>query len=327
MIEKLPVWGAPDDLARVIIKASQESRFAPHQCELMMWLLDTLDCIERFPPDRFKVYLKGGTCVQHYLPREKQRFSIDLDFSTCFGDDIESDERAPIVRNYLQRLNDRLARDGWTTNHGTLRIPEGRPGFSAICLSARVFDPIKCPKSSSHVLGIHNAAFIKTEFFLHDTDPEYGNQNLSLVSVEYATKEVSFNLASRTRLVADKIIALSGQGYGARDESKDILDLKSLSELDGVDPCVAGRMISSWARAHLDANGKPCPIEPPIRIVHAAHRTVLDRSDMPTRALAEMTGLLYARGREGYNLKRSEWKKICNDVADFLENKILPSPA
>lgn len=28
--------------------------------------------------------LKGGTCVQHYLPREKQRFSIDLDFSTCF---------------------------------------------------------------------------------------------------------------------------------------------------------------------------------------------------------------------------------------------------
>lgn len=312
-------------MARVIAKASQESGFAPHQCEMMMWLLDTLHCIERFPPDGFKVYLKGGTCVQHYLPYEKQRFSIDLDFSTCFGENVEANERLSIVRSYLQRLDDQLLRDGWSAHHGMLRIPEIQPGFNAICLSARVFEPIKYPRRSSRVLGIRNAAFVKTEFFLYDVDPEYERQNLSLVSTEYAVKKVSFDLASKTRLLADKIIALSGQGYGARDESKDILDLKSISELDGLDLDTAGRMISNGARSHLDANGKPCPIEPPVKIIHAARQTTLGRSDMPARALAEMTGLLYARGREGYNLKRSDWKKICIDAAGFLEKKILPS--
>jgi hypothetical protein len=37
-----------------------------------------------------------------------------------------------------------------------------------------------------------------------------------------------------------------------------------------------------------------------------------------------MMGLLYARGREGFNLKKSDWKKICVDVVSYLENKILP---
>jgi hypothetical protein len=322
--EELPIWGAADDLARVITKASEESKFAPHQCEMMMWLLDTLDCIERFPPDEFKVYLKGGTCVQHYLPREKQRFSIDLDFSTCFEDGVEADERLSVVRSYLQRLKDQLLRDGWSANHGMPKIPAIQPGFSAICLSARLFKPIKCRRTSSRVLNIHNAAFVKTEFFLYDTEPEYSNQRLSLVSTEYAVKDVTFNLASRTRLLADKIIALSGQGYGARDENKDILDLKSLCELDDLDLDGTHRMISSWAKSHLDVNGKAHPIEPPIRIVHTARQTALEKSDLSAQVLAQMMGLLYARGREGFNLKRSDWKKICVDVVSYLENKILP---
>lgn len=324
MTEELPIWGAADDLARVITKASEESKFAPHQCEMMMWLLDTLDCIERFPPDEFKVYLKGGTCVQHYLPREKQRFSIDLDFSTCFEDGVEADERLSVVRSYLQRLKDQLLRDGWSANHGMPKIPAIQPGFSAICLSARLFKPIKCRRTSSRVLNIHNAAFVKTEFFLYDTEPEYSNQRLSLVSTEYAVKDVTFNLASRTRLLADKIIALSGQGYGARDENKDILDLKSLCELDDLDLDGTHRMISSWAKSHLDVNGKAHPIEPPIRIVHTARQTALEKSDLSAQVLAQMMGLLYARGREGFNLKRSDWKKICVDVVSYLENKILP---
>ncbi|TSA43220.1 hypothetical protein D4R54_01295 [archaeon] len=320
----MPIWGAVDDLARVITQANEESKFAPHQCEMMMWLLDTLDCIERFPPDEFKVYLKGGTCVQHYLPREKQRFSIDLDFSTCFEDGVEVDERLSVVWSYLQRLKDQLLRDGWSANHGILEIPAIQPGFSAICLSARLFEPIKCRRTSSRVLNIHNAAFVKTEFFLYDTEPEYSNQRLSLVSTEYAVKDVTFNLASRTRLLADKIIALSGQGYGARDENKDILDLKSLCELDGLDLDGTHRMISSWAKSHLDVNGKAHPIEPPIRIVHAARQTALEKSDLSAQVLAQMMGLLYARGREGFNLERSDWKKICVDVVSYLENKILP---
>ena len=176
----MPIWGAADDLARVITKASEESRFAPHQCEMMMWLLDTLDCIERFPPDGFRVHLKGGTCVQHYLPHQKQRFSIDLDLSTCFEDGVEADEKPSIVRSYLQRLNDQLLRDGWNANHGMLKIPEIQSNFSAICLSARLFEPIKCHRTSSRVLNIHNASFVKTEFFLHDTEPESVDRKVGL---------------------------------------------------------------------------------------------------------------------------------------------------
>lgn len=324
MTEELPIWGAADDLARVITKASEDSNFAPHQCEMMMWLLDTLYCIERFPPEGFKVYLKGGTCVQHYLPNVKQRFSIDLDFSTCFEHSVEVNERLLIVRRYLHRLNDQLLREGWRANHGMMKIPEIQPGFSAICLSARLFEPIKCPRTSSRVLNIHNAAFVKTEFFLCDTEPEYTDQKLSLVSTEYAVRDVIFNLASRTRLLADKIIALSGQGYGARDQNKDILDLKSLCELDGLDLDVTHRMICGWAKSHLDANGKPQPIEPPVRIIHGTRQTALDKADLSAQALAQIMGLLYARGREGFNLKRSDWERICAEVAGYLENKILP---
>jgi len=319
----LPVWGSASDLARVITEASRKSKFAPHQCEMMLWQLDTLDCIERTPPDAFEVYLKGGTCVQHYLPHEKQRFSMDLDFSACFRESVGTNERLPIVRRYLERLNDQLLKDGWTTNHGMLKIPEIRPGFNPICFSARLFEPVKCPRTSSIVLGIHNAAFIKTEFFLYDTDPEYSRQNLSLASTDSAMRGIVFNLASKTRLLADKIIALSGQCYGARDENKDVLDLEALSELDGLDLGATRRMISSWARSHLDVNGKPQPIEPPVKIIHAARQTVLSKSDMSAEALAQMMGLLYARGREGFSLKTSDWRKICIDVAGFLEKKIL----
>ena len=202
--------------------------------------------------------------------------------------------------------------------------PSDPAWFQRDLLSARLFEPIKCRRTSSRVLNIHNAAFVKTEFFLYDTESEYSNQRLSLVSTEYAVKDVTFNLASRTRLLADKIIALSGQGYGARDENKDILDLKSLCELDGLDLDGTHRMISSWAKSHLDVNGKAHLIEPPIRIVHAARQTALEKSDLSAQVLAQMMGLLYARGREGFNLKRSDWKKICVDVVSYLENKILP---
>jgi hypothetical protein len=83
-------------------------------------------------------------------------------------------------------------------------------------------------------------------------------------------------------------------------------------------------MISSWAKSHLDVNGKAHPIEPSIRIVHAARQTALEKSDLSAQVLAQMMGLLYARGREGFNLKRGNWKKICVDVVSYLENKILP---
>jgi len=83
-------------------------------------------------------------------------------------------------------------------------------------------------------------------------------------------------------------------------------------------------MISSWAKSHLDVNGKPHPIEPPVRIVHAACQTALDKSDLSAQTLAQMRVLLYARGREGFNLRISDWKKICVDVVSYLENRILP---
>jgi len=291
---------------------------------MMMWLLDTLDCINRFPPRAFTIYLKGGTCVQHYLPHESQRFSIDLDFSTCFQEAIGIPEKVSAVKGYLHQLNQELLENGWMKNHGTFRIPSTHPRFSTICLCGRVFQPIKCPRMSSKALNIHHAAYIKTEFFLYDTNPEYANQSLSLVSCNYARRNVVFNLASKTRLLADKIIALSGEGYGARNENKDIIDLKALSGLDGVNLESAASMIAGWAQAHLDDAGRQQPVYPPVKIIHAAREASLAKSQISDRALAEMMGLLYARGRPGYSLRRDEWRKTCLQVADFLEEQMVP---
>lgn len=289
-----------------------------------MWLLDTLESIDRFPPEKFTVYLKGGTCVQHYLPSERQRFSMDLDFSVCFQDDIGATQKSLVVKEYLGKLNEELLRAGWTTDHGTIRIPETSPGFNFICFSGRVFQPVKCRKTASIILGIKDAAYVKTEFFLHDSDHDFNRVKLSLISANYAEKEVHFNLASITRLLADKIIALSGEGYGARDESKDIIDLNSLSELNGINVKSAWKMISNWAKSHLDKDGNLQPIDPSVKIVHAAHRTAVTKSEITDEALAQMAGLLYARGRSGFNLSKDDWKGMCLQTVDFLDKQILP---
>jgi hypothetical protein len=291
---------------------------------MMMWLLDTLDSIDKFPPTKFAIYLKGGTCVQHYLPLERQRFSMDLDFSANFVENYEIPRKAAMVKEYLNSLNGRLSSDGWTTDHGTLRIPEKPTEFSFISFCGRIFQPIKCPKSVNKVLNIEGAAYIKTEFFLHDRDPEYKRQKLSLVFANYATTGVSFNLASKTRLLADKIIALSGEGYGAREENKDIIDLKELSALQGIELTSVRKMITSWGESHLGKDGNPQPIDPPVKIIHAAHQMASTKSTITDQALAEMTGLLYARGRPGFNLTKDQWKAMCLEVAEFLSSKVLP---
>ena len=320
----MAVWGNANDLAQVIVNINKETQFAPHQCEMMMWLLDTLDCIDMFPPKRFEVYLKGGTCIQHYLPSEIQRFSMDLDFSVCFQENIGIPEKTTIVKEYLRELNDELSKAGWRTDHGMVKIPQTPLGFTSICFCGRVFQPVKCRKTTNKILGVEDAAFIKTEFFLHDHDPEFSRQKLLLISANYAVRDTFFNLASKTRLLADKIIALSGEGYGARDENKDIIDLKALSELNGIDFASVSNMIAGWAQSHLDQEGNLKPIDPPARIIHAAHQTVTTKSEITDEVLAQMTGLLYARGRPGFNVSRSDWRTMCFQVVTLLDEKILP---
>jgi hypothetical protein len=320
----LAIWGNANDLAQAIVNINKETQFAPHQSEMMMWLLDTLDSIDIFPPKRFEIYLKGGTCVQHYLPSESQRFSMDLDFSVCFQENVDIPQKATIVKEYLRELNGELLKSGWRADHGTMKIPETPLGFTSICFCGRIFQPTKCRKTVSKILGVEDAAFVKTEFFLHGHDPEYSRQKLLLVSANYAVRDVFFNLASKTRLLADKIVALSGEGYGARDENKDIIDLKALSELNGIDLTLASNMITGWAQSHLDQEGNLNPIDPPARIIHAARQTVTARSEITDEALAQMTGLLYARGRPGFNLSRNDWRSMCLQVVAFLDKRVLP---
>ena len=249
---------------------------------------------------------------------------MDLDLSACFQENNNIARKTTVVREYLNGLNNQLSNAGWTTDNGMLRIPKESTEFSFICFCGRIFRPVKCPKMVNKVLGIENAAYIKTEFFLHDSEPEYSKQKLSLISANYAVTEVSFNLASKTRLLADKITALSGEGYGARDENKDIIDLQALSELSDIDLKSACRMITSWAQSHLDKDGKPQPITPPVKIVHAARKTATTKSKIDDQTLAQMMGLLFARGRSGFNLRKNDWEKTCLQVADFLDKQILP---
>ncbi len=69
--------------------------------------------------------------------------------------------------------------------------------------------------------------------------------------------------------------------------------------------------------SHLLSLAKPDAI-----VMHClpAHRG----EEITDEVLAQMTGLLYARGRPGFNVSRSDWRTMCFQVVTLLDEKIIP---
>lgn len=318
--EYVAIWGnrrePPLDLLK---KLSETTKFAVHQVEMTLWLVDTLEVISSTPLENATICLKGGTCVQHYIPYEKQRFSQDIDLAVISSDQWQ--EKIAKVDNYLGALNGLLAKRGWKNGHGLIRRanPTETKDFPFIRPTGRVFEAQKWPRRRSQLFGKSdedNVAFVKVEFFLHEGAPDFRKETLDF-EITKNLNQVSMDIATIDRLAADKIIAMA-DSYNGRQEFKDVLDYDSLKATGRLNKEAVANFIVNWAKAHLDNQGKNDPIDPPVKVLGAALRDVEEQSDASPERLATTMGNMYARGRAGYVTEITQWKQTCKSVSDSI---------
>jgi len=324
----MALWGDSKNPPLDLLKnLSQKTRFALHQIEMTLWLVDTLATISTTKMNGLKLYLKGGTCVQHYLPAAKQRFSQDLDLAVVSYDKWQ--DKIPKIEKYLKLLNDALVARGWKNGHGLIRPanPTGRKEFPFIYATGRVFQSQKWPRNPSQLFGRSSQetiAFVRVEFFLHETRPDYHRKSLEF-EITSDLRQVSMNIATKDRLAADKIIAMAG-GYGGRQDFKDVLDYHALVETGGLDKEKVADFIAEWARTHVDSDGTDDPIEPPVKVLHDALRNLEEQSKAPGERLATAMATMYARGRAGYFTEIERWKGTCRNIGSSIR-ELMKLPA
>lgn len=314
------IWGKNRDPPLALLEElSKRTQFAVFQVEMTLWLVDTLAVISKTQMDDFTLYLKGGTCIQHYLPYEKQRFSQDIDLAVVSSGNWR--DKIKKVDAYLERLNVVLEKKGWVVGHGLIRSanPTEIKEFPFIRPIGRIFEAQKWPRLRSKLFGKSEEdelAFVKAEFFLHETSPDYHKESLHF-EITNDLVQVSMNIATKSRLAADKIIAMAG-GYGGRQSFKDVLDYEALQTAGGVNKETVGEFIVQWARTQLDNNGETAPIDPPVKVLHDALNGLDEQSNASPQALAIAMGNMYQRGRAGYFTELTQWKKTCKKVQDSL---------
>lgn len=252
--ETLPpimVWNSPTEFERLLATIRSEHDFPPHISEQMLWLADTASVIADFTPE-FRFYLKGGTCVQHYLASQTQRFSKDLDVGIVSKpSEEETNTKVTRILEYIQAVNEHLRRErGFGSDYGTFNYLEP-PSQGNVVPVARFYKPVKFPARHNRLFN-RSGGWILIDFFLHEEEPEFSKQELAIIPALHLPRKISLPIATRERLLADKIIVLFDKAQDPRAEPyKDILDLSALFEMQQKMHMERSlRFVNSWADSH-----------------------------------------------------------------------------
>ncbi|PKP60338.1 MAG: hypothetical protein CVT88_03415 [Candidatus Altiarchaeales archaeon HGW-Altiarchaeales-1] len=201
--------------------------------EKNLWLIDTLNALNKF--FSAKLFLKGGTCVQSYLPLNMQRFSDDLDFNIGIHDpellknmigDIntklkEFKKADDIYGKFIFRSTD--TKIGYTTFY---RIVPTKLGLKLHLKEMREIIP---------------GETIKVQINFKHEIPAFKSIEKEYCSFIYLSpdlkEKVKFTHLSPEDLIADKILATAKYeeiGFG-RERFKDVFDIGMLLKYHDVD--------------------------------------------------------------------------------------------
>ena len=230
-------WNEEAFNGQKIREYSKKEGVNPRDFEKEIWEYDTLYLFTQYP--KLDLYLRGGTCVQSYLPYNYQRFSVDLDFN------IRIKERDPeSVSDSIQKLNEILTSKGlikgvskdiehgkfyplhYDKNTGTLSFARV---FQSRTTSRRIkLVYAKDLKNKKMLKGIFNHILIQINVKHELYALEWSKDEIKLRIQRYSEyqKELKFKRLSIGDLLADKIIALSN-----REEFKDLYDLSMLTDI------------------------------------------------------------------------------------------------
>lgn len=267
----------------------------------MVWILDTLDVMGEVPPEDFEVFLKGGTCVQNYLPSNVQRFSKDIDLS------LPVQEGFDVVESYVEELNSHLKERSYSS---FLEARPGSPGGDVICFD-RFFDP---EYAEERYFGLHEGkgAWITVEFHVAEITPSFKKSKLSLLPALYGDIDVKFNCATRGKLLSDKIIASMGPYHEAREEAKDVLDLNAMLNNDQFRrrALEAKSLIGDYASKTGDKRRK--------MVKRSVHTIKNLGEEMTDERLATHVNAILPRDYRFEDL--DSWVKFCDETIGLLES-------
>lgn len=273
----------------------------------MVWILDTLDVIREVPPEDFKVFLKGGTCVQNYLGADVHRFSKDIDLGLSVQEEFDA------VESYVEKLNSHLKREGYSSYGGLLEVRPGKPEGEAMCFD-RFFDA-KYADDINFGLHGHRGVWVTVEFHVMEVTPSFGESKLSLIPAIYGSVDVQFNCATREKLLSDKIIASMGPYYDAREEAKDVLDLNAMlnNEQFGHRISEAKSLIGKYASKTRGKREK---------IFKRSVHTIRDLGEeMTDERLATHVNAVLPLDYRFEDL--DAWITFCDETVELLENSFL----
>lgn len=281
----------------------------------MIWILDSINELDQVTPSSFNVYLKGGTCVQHFLRSEAQRFSKDLDLGVVFRNEILETEKSRlsnfrIIEAYINKLNKHLSKSGYTADNGLFNARQGIPESWIICYDR--FYKAKHSVPRYHGLQKKKGNWVMVEFSTLEYDPKFAPQKIKLLPALYSGIEIEFPCATRSRILADKTIAMAGEKYGEREEIKDVLDVYTMLRNKEFDNDIQGacRLIKSYAdRKEVELS----------RMLNRAKKTVSRLAEeMTDERLATDVNALLPRERRFGTI--DEWKKLCEELKDRLSS-------
>lgn len=295
-----------ETLKEVVTKIAGKLGFDEDQAERMAWILDTLDVLTQVPPEGFDVFLKGGTCVQHYMPSQSQRFSKDIDIGMSIQRSFQD------VKSYVQHVNAHLKTEGYS---GILRSRPGKPRGDIIVFD-RFFDPLFC-EPQYHGLHEREGCWIMVEFDTKERSPLYEELKLALLPALHGEVSLRFNCATRGKLLSDKIIASMGPYYDAREEIKDLLDLNLMLSEPEFQRCVPEAR--DLIRGHASQVGVSYD-----RIIGRAASTMgREEEEMNEEKLATAVNAILPREHRFEDL--AAWREHCEKTINLFERFFLSS--
>ena len=201
--------------------------------EKNLWLIDTLKVLNEF--FNRKLFLKGGTCVQSYLPPNMQRFSDDLDFNT--------EVRSPqVLKEIINEVNIKLKESGKINGvYGKFIFRSIDTKIDYATFYRIVPTKLGLKLRLKELKKIIQGEVIKVQINFKHEIPAFKSIEKEYCSFIYLNpdlkEKVIFTHLSVEDLVADKILATAvhEEIVFGRERFKDVFDIGMLLEYCDID--------------------------------------------------------------------------------------------
>jgi predicted nucleotidyltransferase component of viral defense system len=271
--------------------------------ETVFWLEDTLDALQ----DVEHLYLKGGTCVQIYIPPMEQRASVDIDMNT----DIANPNA---LRSHVLELNERIHDNGRSrkvrgVEFGTLAYEFDDKQSGTLSFKRRMpsrFGEFESFEGKSVMSKSIRVQINYKNAWLPAMKVITGEPTFFINEFERPQTGIDIRMESSADLFADKLLAVCNVGGFGRERFKDVYDLIALrhSTLSTNESAVLDKLNAVAAKSSISVP----------TLLKGAADTVTSFSDR-TGEVRGFSSMVCKAGKE----RIRNWETECEELADSID--------